>query len=279
MSTETIHTALQAACRKAHTFSTQEGQIVRSGSGFGEAQSDTEILADEILGDVVTDILSQDGESVIWVEGRDPVTYGGKQIPKTLFTVDPLDGSLNFRRRSGSQGFPYATVIAEFTRRNPTFRDCTVAGVIDLRNHDEWLARKGKGCTLNGDPCTTSTMRKVDKTLGTYIIADLYYPETRKLVAKAFTDFRGWIRAPGAAGYELALVASGSVDAFISTDQKCDVLGAAYLIITETGGVVMDFGGNDLGEFPYRFTDQIPVIAAATEELANEILERIQNVR
>ena len=37
----------------------------------------------------------------------------------------------------------------------------------------------------------------------------------------------------------------------------------------------MDFEGNDIGEHSYDFNAKTPIVAAATHELAEEILKRI----
>lgn len=285
----TLQQALRDAYEDVGTFDLSAARVVGEGTGYGEAEGDIEIAADRLLGNAVAaTLITSGGEKTIDIEGRETifVTSGvyNEERKKILHSttkesaylaIDPLDGSLNFKRRSGSTGLPYATVIAKYPRLESSFSDCSEAGVIDLRNGDMWHADEGT-CQLNSRPCKTSGMQRVAKSAGTTIIADFYYPETRDVIAKGFSDFRGYIRSPGAAGYELALVASGSVDAFISTHQKCDVLGAAYLLITRAGGVIVDFEGNDLGPRRYDFNTQIPVVAAATTELAMEILERIR---
>ena len=274
MRTRAVLGALNDAFSAARTFGSSATQIVGGdGIGFGEAIGDIEIVADERLADLVSATLIACGFQHIDVEGRST-----QHLPSgnglSAF-VDPLDGSLNFKRCNGSVGLPYATVIATAPSLTPCFAEFFEAGVIDLRSGDTWYTDDGRVCWLNAKPCITSGARRIDKAAGTIIVADCYYPATRAVIAAGFNDFRGYIRTPGAAGYELALVASGSVDAFISTDQKCDVLGAAYRLITAAGGVVVDFDGNDLASRTYGFRDQIPIVAAATRELATEILERI----
>lgn len=272
----TVSVALRFARERAKRLSAFDQRVTKKGEGFGEAgTSDTEIAADGILAaDILQRLLQDDPHQRIFTEGHE--TYEGPE-PTMLRAVDPLDGSLNFRRRTdGSQGLPFCSVIAEFNTATPTFSDVSVAGVVDLRNGDLWYMSRGMGLTVNGKPQIVSEHRKVSKKAGTFIIADTYYPATRTLIDRGFPDFQGYIRSPGAAGYELACVASGLVDAFISTNQKCDVLGAGYGMITEAGGVVYDMNGKDIGPRPFVFSEQLSIVAAATHELAMEIIERIR---
>jgi hypothetical protein len=46
--------------------------------------------------------------------------------------------------------------------------------------------------------------------------------------------------------------------------------------VKEAGGYVCDFQGNDLAERVYEFNSQVPVVVAATKELANRIVNRIE---
>ncbi len=272
---------IKEALRKAHwtlqQFGPEAEEIVKTGQGFGEVSKDIELRADREIGTAILEVFRSDKTpQIVEIEGLKKFTQKNAKI---LRTVDPLDGSLDFLRRRGTQGLPFCTAIAEFTAANPYFKDCRAAGVIDLRNGDLWLAEKGSGCNLNGKPCRASALKKIDKDQGPIIIGDSYYPDNRKLLAEVFSDFRGYLRDPGSAAYEMALVACGVVDAFICNQQKNDVLGAGYLLVKEAGGIAVDFEGKDIGDRLYKFDEQTPVIMAATQELAEEILERIRKAQ
>lgn len=245
------------------------GDIIKEGGVFGDLKNDTVIRADEEANEVILNILKKSGVSFKVFSEECELTIGDN--PTKLVAIDPLDGSLNFRR---NKRLPYAAVIAIFSSLKPKFIDAEIGGVIDLRNGTLWIAEKGKGCYVNGAECQTSGKKEVDGE--SIIIGEFYYPENREIVTKAFRDFKGYLRNPGASAYEMTFVADGAVDLYISNQQKNHELGTAYLLIKEAGGTVIDFDGNDIGKRDYEFNSQTPVIAAATLELAEDTLRRIQ---
>jgi len=269
---------IEKALRKVHEtvqqFDQEAVEIVKAGEGFGEVKNDIEIRADRTIGTTVLEFFRKDKTpQTVEIEGLKKFTQKNAKI---LRVVDPLDGSLNFLRRRGTHGLPFCTAIAEFKGVKPYFRDYVAAGLIDLRNGDLWLAEKGNGCTLNGKPCRVSTLRTIDARQGPIIIADFYYPDTRRLLAKILSDFKGYLRNPGSSGYEMALVACGVADVYISSQQKNDSFAAGYSLVKEAGGVAVDFEGKDIADRLYEFEGQTPIIMAATQKLAEEILERVQ---
>ena len=256
-------------------------EVVTKGSGFGELTNDTEIGADKILGQKLVAYLEESFRNIpfeVEVEGVGRVSKNVSPDSNIDYyiTLDPLDGSLNFRLRGKTLGLPYTTALAIFERTSPTYKDCVAGGVIDLRSGDIWAALRGKGATLNGLPCRTSGATKVNLKEG-IVIGEFYYPENRELLLKLFKGERGWLRNPGSAAYEMALVASGQADAFICDRQKAHELGSAYLLVAEAGGYVCDFEGQDLADRDYQFNSQTPVIVASTRDLALEIVGRIKS--
>jgi len=243
--------------------------IVKEGGVFGDLKNDTVIRADEEANKVILDVLKKSGISLKVFSEECELTIGDN--PAKLVAIDPLDGSLNFRR---NKRLPYAAAMAIFSSLNPKFIDAETGGVIDLRNRTLWIAEKGKGCYVNGTECQTSGKRKIDKE--SIVIGEFYYPKNREIITKAFGDFKGYLKNPGASAYEMTLVADGAADLYISNQQKNHELGPAYLLIKEAGGTVIDFEGNDIGNRSYDFNKQTPVIAAATLELAEDALHRIQ---
>ena len=265
---------VEKALLKAYEFlpTLERGEdVVKEGKEFGDLKSDIVILADVEIDRIVLEFLrtTRIDLKVITEEGEE--TIG--ENPKHLVTLDPLDGSLNYQRR---KRLPYTATMAIFNSVKPKFSDVQVTGTIDLKDGTLWVAEKGKGCFVNEERCYTSKAKEISK--GNIIIAEFYYPDNRKIITKAFKDFRGYLRNPGSAAYEMTLVADGAVDAYICGTQKNHELGPAFLLIKEAGGTVIDWDGEDLGSRNYEFNAQTPVIAAATPELAQEILGKIQKV-
>ena len=265
---------VEKALLKAYEFlPTLEGgeDVVKEGKEFGDPENDIVIRADVEIDRIVLEFLRTTGIDLKVVTEEGEETIG--ENPEYLIIADLLDGSLNWQRRGR---LPYTATMAILDSLEPTFNDVQVAGTIDLRDGTLWIAEKDKGCFVNGERCYTSKAEKINK--GNIIIAEFYYPDNREIVTKALKDFRGYLRNPGSAAYEMTLVADGAVDAYICNQQKNHELDPAYLLIKEAGGTVIDWNGKDLGNREYKFNAQTPVIAAATPELAQEILGKIQKV-
>lgn len=236
-------------------------RIIREGEGFGSSTQDTEIHADCVLGEYICAGLGRiNAIGTVTVEG-----LGEKALrPAGLWaTVDPLDGSLNYKTRGATIGLPYTSCITILDKKEgATFNDILVAGVVDLRSGDLWLAEKNNGhyaTTLNGKPALSNDAAAID--LGKMIvIGESYYPDNRDKLARIFAGTKGWLRNPGSAAYEMALVSSGQAAAYFCDRQKQHELGAAYALVKGAGGHAMDWTGRDLGELLYTFSAQTPVL-------------------
>lgn len=247
------------------------GKVVRQGANFGDTANDTELAADRQLGRfLVKGLLTIGPIHNITVEGLgDYPSRGGTYHAY----VDPLDGSLNYKMRGRGLGLPYTGCITA-VGPGSKFADIAAAAICDYRSGDSWRASKDGGgyhTAMNGQPAKTLAETKLD--LGSQIvIGEMYYPENRELMCKAFQGKKGWLRSPGSAAYEMALVASGTAAAFICDRQKQHELGAGYALVKGAGGVAVDFDGNDLGPRTYDFKTQTPVILAANRPIAETIL-------
>ncbi|WP_320415971.1 inositol monophosphatase family protein [Candidatus Nitrosotalea sp. TS] len=84
------------------------------------------------------------------------------------------------------------------------------------------------------------------------------------------------IRHFGAVALELAIFASGRVDLFVDLREKLRVtdVAAGYLIALEAGGVIVDKNANPL-DSGLGYDQRISFIAAASQEILNETLEKL----
>ena len=85
------------------------------------------------------------------------------------------------------------------------------------------------------------------------------------------------IRIIGSTALELCYVASGALDAFIEFRGMTRVtdLAAAYLILKESGGIIVTSKGEDLN-MPLRADARTEFISAANEALYLEILNSLK---
>ncbi len=154
-----------------------------------------------------------------------------------LWVIDPLDGTLNFTR-----GLPmFSTSIAVVKENEPV-----VAVVYNPITNSLFTAEKGKGAFWNGEKIQVSEINSVEeaivsmgrardsdnkeKTLGIY---NKFYPKLKSQ------------RVLGSAALELAWVASGRLEGFVSVGLKKWDCFAGILLITESGGKVTDFVGKN----------------------------------
>ncbi len=280
--TDRIRTFLQAGREHLRTLK-GGGRIVYEGGAFGDTKNDTETAADIALGAFYRDKLLAEVPNMgrISIESSDPALKDQRFSTGSALwaTCDPLDGSLNYRTRGNTGGLPYSSVITILdVSENATFNNVIAAGIIDCRNSDLWLGHKDAlglcHATVNDFQARTAQEEKLD--LGRMIvIGEFYYPDNRAKLVHAFEGEKGWLRNPGSAAYEMALVASGQAVAFICDRQKQHELGAAYLLTKAAGGVAIDFEGKDIGPRTYDFVSQTPVILACNMAIAEQILERL----
>jgi len=256
-------------------------EVVQRGAAFGDMENDTEIKADKEIGEALLKYLSNPlfGIRHISIEGMPDYEVDGA-AGSVWACVDPLDGSLNYQMKGDTIGLPYSTCITILSKKEGArFSDIIAAGVVDLRTGDAWAAWiDGKGkkhSTINGNPAKPEK-RELD--LGSMIvIGEMYYFENRGKLVRIFQGTKGWLRNPGSAAYEMALVASGNVGAYICDRQKQHELGAAYVLVTWAGGMATDFKGKDLGEREFHFNAQTPVILAGNQKILANILYRMKN--
>ena len=169
-----------------------------------------------------------------------------------IVVVDPVDGSTNAAR-----GIPFsACSMCAVDRDGPW-----VSTVVDLVRGVTYRAVRGGGATRDGVPI------RVAMPVG---------------LGDAVVGVNGWssipppcaqIRSLGSAALELALVADGSLDAFVNLDLDghgaWDYLGA-MLIVEEAGGSVGEMTGRELVTLGHA--DRREIVAASSPELRGEIV-------
>jgi myo-inositol-1(or 4)-monophosphatase len=163
-----------------------------------------------------------------------------------VWIIDPLDGTTNF-----IHGFPQYAVSIGLSYRG----QITQAVVYDPVHNDLFVASKGKGAMLNDRRIRVSQRDRLDESLiGTgfpfrnFDSLDLYVS-----MFKEFTQKTAGVRRPGAAALDLAYVACGRLDGFFEIGLMPWDAAAGALLITEAGGLI----GNFKGEENYLFHENI----------------------
>jgi myo-inositol-1(or 4)-monophosphatase len=230
--TSEVEVALSAARRA--------GEVLRA--GFGAEHAIT--YKGEV--DLVTEI-DEEAERVIRGEllGAFP-TYGmlaeegGKLAGEedARWIVDPLDGTTNY-----AHGLSIFCVSIALERAGEV-----VLGVVhDPRGEETFVAQRGRGATLNGDPIRVSD---TDELIQSLIVTGFPYdrtemPEALELFGRLAASTRG-MRRLGSAALDLCYVASGRLDGYYERGIWPWDLAAGSVIVEEAGGKLTNYQGDVL---------------------------------
>lgn len=177
--------------------------------------------------------------------------------------VDPLDGTTNFLH-----GIPhFATSIAL------QFENEIIAGVIYDPIKDElFYAEKGKGAYLNDRRLRVSGRKELSEALITTERPYKRSEETEKfsLICENIRPHVAALRQFGASVLDLAYVAAGRSEGFVSPQLAPWDLAAGLILVQEAGGYVSDING---GKDPLKTGS----IVAANAYLFEPLFKKLQN--
>ncbi|MDD4149587.1 MAG: inositol monophosphatase family protein [Bacteroidales bacterium] len=176
--------------------------------------------------------------------------------------IDPLDGTTNF-----IHGFyPVAVSIALMKKSE------IISGVVYEVGLDEcFYAWKNGGAWLNGNRITVSSKSVFKNSL---LATGFPYHDFEQLdkyidLLKFLTKNTQGIRRLGSAATDLAYVACGRFDGFYEYDLKPYDVAAGCILVTEAGGKLSDFAGDD----DYIFGKEI---VASNSEIFNDFLVNVK---
>ena len=183
---------------------------------------------------------------------------------KEAFIIDPLDGTNNF-----SSGIPIFTVSLAYQ----TDGDLKIGVVYDPVHEELFYAEKGKKAFLNDSTITVSKRNKLsDSILATgfpYIKKnekDSNVPEFSALLMKS----RG-LRRLGSAALDLCYVACGRLDGYWEKSLKIWDVAAGGLIVSEAGGKITNFLGDDWNHLSDKVIASNGLIHSEIQEVINKL--------
>jgi myo-inositol-1(or 4)-monophosphatase len=225
--------------------------------GVGEG-GDRALAIDRRCEDVVfaeLERLAADGASFVAVsEERGEVSFGEGGEDRVV--IDPIDGSLNARRTLPSHSLSIAVASG------PSMADVEFGFVHDFGAGEEFVAERGAGAILDGEPIAVGPDREKLEVLGIESAAPRWaLPALEALDGRVYR-----VRIVGSIAITASYVAAGRFDAMLSLRPCRSVdIAAAQLIVAEAGGRVA-FGPLEPGEADLGIDARYPVALAAGKD-------------
>lgn len=176
--------------------------------------------------------------------------------------VDPIDGTSNFFK-----GYPAYTVSIGYELDGELVVGC----VFCPRINELWLAVKGEGATLNGEPIHVSDVSNPRESFMHVSFnhkcdwANDYIGPRVHALSKTVSD----VRRSASAAYDLCSVASGRCEGFFENHLHIYDVAAGIVILREAGGMVSGFRH---GEDPFLYGNIIASNGALHEHIRNILL-------
>lgn len=180
---------------------------------------------------------------------------GGVQgSSRSVFVVDPLDGTSNYLR-----GFPHWCVSIALVEGG----EAQHGVVFDPLRNELFTASRGSGAVLNDRRIRVSERKE----LAGAMLGTGFAPRERERTPAQLECLRELlrdaedIRRTGSAALDLAYVACGRTDAYFEAGVKPWDIAAGLLLVREAGGRVCDFRGSGTGPLDSRGITTRPLIA------------------
>ncbi len=167
--------------------------------------------------------------------GEEGGTLGGSDT-RYRWLVDPLDGTTNY-----THGFPFFCVSIGFEVDG----ELTFGTVYAPCQEELFVAERGRGATLNGQPISVSTVDELRQAM-----LATGFPYERAALPRAVRSFEIMsvasqaVRRVGSAALDLCYVACGRFDAYWEHQVKPWDLAGGALIVREAGGQVSGTDGS-----------------------------------
>jgi myo-inositol-1(or 4)-monophosphatase len=195
-------------------------------------------------------------------EERGEVGFG-ESGAEARVVIDPIDGSLNVRRTLPSHSFSLAVASGD------SMAEVEFGYVYDFGAGEEFMARRGEGATLDGEPLRAEPPSS-DRPLE-LVGFEGAKPALAGPVVEALGDGVYRLRVIGSLAITIAYVAAARLDGMLSLRPARSVdVAAAQLIAREAGASVV-FDGGDMDPVRLGLEERYQVAAACHAEAAETL--------
>jgi myo-inositol-1(or 4)-monophosphatase len=264
-----------AACRRAveahrEIFRTHRGIAERTRyEGIGEG-GDRTLAIDRMCEDAVfaelESVHAEGFEFKAIAEERGEVTFGDGSAASRV-VIDPIDGSLNARRTIPCHSLSIG--VAE----GDSMEDVTFGYVYEFGVGEEYLAVRGQGAELDGEPLAVPGGDRLE-----LVALEAAQPERIRAASEALAGKAYRLRTPGSIAVSLCYVAAGRFDGMMST-RPCRSVDAAggQLILREAGGELA-FGDAGLSSASLGLEARYRLAAARTGVDLRTLLDAMASI-
>jgi myo-inositol-1(or 4)-monophosphatase len=269
MSPDWLHAARRAAAALRDILDqrpTTAERVLETGTRGegGDRTLEIDALAEEAVFAELERLYDAGARFTVVSEERGTVDFGGDGV---LVVVDPIDGSLNAKRRLPHHCLSIA--VAE----GPLMSDVVFGFVQDFGPEEEWVAWRGRGTTLNGEPLDRGLGERRWRD-GKLELVGFESADPRWVLqsAEGLVQVAHRLRAIGTIAAALCQVAAARFDGML-TLKGCRAVdaAAAQLIVREAGGLVAFTAFEDPLAAPLDLLPHSPVVAARSEAALAEL--------
>ena len=148
--------------------------------------------------------------------------------------IDPIDGTTNF-----VQNIPHFCISIACLRNGKMEH----AVILDPIRQEEFVASRGKGCSLNGRRLRVGSKTSLQSALISTGGHEQAIAEQQALIYRQLLDEGAVMRQAGSAALDLAWVAAGRLDGMWMSQLNLWDMAAGALMVQETGGLLGEFNG------------------------------------
>jgi myo-inositol-1(or 4)-monophosphatase len=183
----------------------------------------------------------------------------GGGAARALWIIDPIDGTANFARGDRA----YCVSIGFLADGVPEI------GVVRAPALNEtWLAARGAGATLNGEPVAASATDDIRRASIEIGWAPFRPAGEHIALIQAFTEAGASVKRNASGALALVHVAGGRSDAFVERFINAWDVAAGLVIAREAGAVTNDYFSGDWAAGPRAILVAAPRVAAEVARIS-----------